>query len=136
MMMYYLWMLHYSLVKRIYRKRIKGIKKGADSLAFLCLFLLILFILVLLTNKALLGKIIGSHVTLAPIGGAIAVIILIPLLFLCRGLTSKKIGVLRRVIIQTRNVKHIYSVLYVSFLAALYILTIVVPILTIPHHHR
>jgi len=135
-MMYYLWMLHYSLVKRIYRKRIKGLKKGADGLAFLCLFLLFLFILVLFANKALLGKIIGSHITLAPIGGVIIAVITILLFFLSPRLTGKMIGALRKVIAQTRNVKYIYSVFYVSFFILLFILTIIIGVLTIPHHHR
>lgn len=133
-MMYYFWMLHYSLVKRIYRKRIKGLKKGASNLAFLCVSLLLLSLLLLLTNKALVGKIIDSNVTLAPLGGAIAAIIIIPFLFLWRGFTSKKIGILRRVIYRTRDIKHIHAVLYVSFFVGLYILTFVTLILTIPSH--
>jgi len=134
--MYYLWLLHYSLAKRIYRKRIKGLKKGAWSLSFLCIVLLLLFVTTLLTNKALMGGILGSRLTLAPIGGLIAVIILIPMLFLSRGLSKKKIGTLRKVIVQTRNVKRIHSILYVSFFMILYLSTIAIWISTIPYHHR
>ena len=133
-MLYYIWMLHYSLIKRIYRERRKKLKKVAGNIAFSCFFLLLLFILVLLSNKALLGNIIWSGVTLAPIGGAIVAILLIPLLFFYRGLTSKKIGILRKVVSLTRNVKHIYSLLYISFFVVLYLSTIIIMIATVPHH--
>jgi hypothetical protein len=53
---------------------------------------------------------------------------------LWRGFTSKKIGILRRVIYRTRDIKHIHAVLYVSFFVGLYILTFVTLILTIPSH--
>ncbi len=132
--MYYIWSLHYLLAKKIYRKRIKGLKKGAWSLAFLCVVILLLFTLTLLTNKALIGNILFGA-ALAPIGGLVFAIILIPLLLISRNLTSKKVNVLRKVIIQTRNVKRIHSILYVSFFVILYISTIIVWIMNVPYHH-
>ena len=134
-MMYYLWMLHYSMAKKIYKKRIKGLKKGAWGLAFLCIVISILFLLTLLSNKAILGDIMGSGLTLAPIGGLIAAIILIPLFFLSNGLTSKKISTSRKVIVQTRKIKRIHSILYVSFFVIVYISTIIIWKSSI-HYHR
>jgi O-antigen/teichoic acid export membrane protein len=135
-MWYYIWTLHYLLVKKIYRKRIKGLKKGAWSLAFLCLLLLLIFILTLLMNKSLMGELIGSGVTLAPIGALIVALILIPILFLSQGLTRKKINTLRKVIVQTQNVKRIFSILYISFFILLYISTIIIWISTVPYHSK
>lgn len=134
-MVYYLWSLHYSLVKRIYRKRFKDLKLTAWSLAFGCLLWLILFVLVLVTNKVLLWKTINSNLAIAPIGALIIALIMILLLLIYRGITSKKISILRKVIKQTKNVKHIFSAFYVSFFILLFILTIFIGISTITYHH-
>ena len=133
-MLFYLKMLHYSLVKRIFINRSKYLKIKANRLTFLCSFLLSLFVLVLLTSRQTLWNTIMSRVTLAPIAGLIVAIISIPfLLFSNRHLTSKKFGILRRVVKQTRNVKHIFSVLYVCSFLMLFILMIAIGISARPH---
>jgi hypothetical protein len=123
-LIYYFWMLHYSLVKKIFRKRRKSLKKSTWNLAFLCICLLFISVGVFIANKISLRSLITSKVTLAPIGGLVAVIILIPILFLLSGpLTHKKISVLRRVVKKTQNIKYFYSVLYVCFYLMLYIIS-------------
>lgn len=132
--MFYIWMIHYSLVKRIYKKRFKGFKRTVDGLSFFCSFILGLFILFLLIDKELFWKIIRSGIALAPIVGLVVVLMSIPFLFLSHKLTKKKIGVLRKVIIQTQNIKHFYSVLYVSFYISLFILMLIIGIISMPHY--
>lgn len=133
--MLYIWMIHYSLVKGIYRKRFKGFNRTVDGLAFFCSFLLFIFILVLLIDKELFWEIIRSGMTFAPIVGMIVALLSVPFLFFSRKLTKKKIGVLRKVINLTRNIKHMYSVLYVSFYISLFIIMLIVGISSMPYHH-
>ena len=133
-LLYYFWILHYSLVKKIFRKRRKSLKKSAWNLALLCICLLIISVAVFIANKDSLRSIMTSSITLAPIAGFVAVIILIPIFLLLSGpLTNKKILLLRRAIKKTQNFKFIYSVLYVSFYLVLYIISITTLILTRPH---
>lgn len=119
-MMYYLWMLHYALIKKLLGTGTKKSKKVVWNLSFFCIIILVLFVLTLLLYNGPLGNIMGSGIPLAPIGAVIAAILLTPLILMSRGLTGVKISRLRKIIIQTKNLNRIISFLYVIFFIVLY----------------
>jgi hypothetical protein len=135
-MWYYLWILHYSLAKKAYRKRTR-VKKGAWNLSITCSALLFLSILILSSNKLFIGNVINSGIVLAPIGGLIGVLITIPLIYLCQKVPRiKKIKTFRIVIKQTKNIKQWHAILYACLYAALYLFSLFLLISTIPNHHK
>lgn len=134
-MIYYLWMLHYAVVKRIYRKRVKLVPKIADALAFSCILLLLVFILILVVNNTFLNSILKSNITIAPIACLFGAIVTFIFKMLTPRVTDKMIGDLRLVVNKTQNLKHIYSVLYVSFYFLLFIAIIFISIWSVTHKY-
>ena len=130
-MMYYLWILHYSIVKGIYRKRHKDLSKSADGLAFMCLLFLAVFIFMLFVDKDLLWNVIRKRLPLGPlVKGILALLVPILLLVLSGRLTKQKIKTIREVIKIKNRIKRSYSILYVGVFTALFVLAIVIAALS------
>lgn len=130
--MYYLWILHYSIVKGIYRKRHKNLSTSADGLAFMCLLFLAVFIFMLFVDKDLLWNVIRKRLPLGPlVKGIFALLVPILLLVLSGRLTKQKIKTIRKVIKIKNRIKRSYSILYVGFFTALFVLAIVIAALSI-----
>ena len=131
-MMYYLWILHYSIVKGIYRKRHKNLSTSADGLAFMCLLFLAVFIFMLFVDKDLLWNVIRKRLPLGPlVKGILVLLVPILLLVLSGRLTKQKIKTIRKVIKIKNLIKRSYSILYVGFFTALFVLAIVIAALSI-----
>ncbi len=124
--MYYLWILHYSLVKGIYKKRYKNLSTSVDGLAFCSLIILSLFIFILFVDKDILWNVIRKRLPLGPLvkGG---LVLLVPILFflLSRRLTPRRIRTIRRVIELKKKLKRSFSIAYVSVYIGMFILTVV-----------
>jgi len=130
-MMYYLWILHYSIVKGIYRKRHKNLSTSADGLAFMCLLFLAVFIFMLFVDKDLLWNVIRKRLPLGPlVKGILALLAPILLLMLSGRLTKQKIKTIRKVIKIKSRIKRSYSILYVSFFTALFVFAIIIAALS------
>ena len=130
-MIYYLWILHYSIVKGIYRKRHKNLSTSADGLAFMCLLFLAVFIFMLFVDKDLLWNVIRKRLPLGPlVKGILALLVPILLLMLSGRLTKQKIKTIRKVIKIKNRIKRSYSILYVGFFTALFVLAIVIAALS------
>jgi hypothetical protein len=131
-MIYYLWILHYSIVKGIYRKRHKNLSTSADGLAFMCLLFLAVFIFILFVDKDLLWNVIRKRLPLGPlVKGILTLLVPILLLVLSGRLTKQKIRTVRKVIRIKDRIKRSYSILYVGFFTALFVLAIVIAALSI-----
>jgi hypothetical protein len=119
--MFYLWVLHYSLVKGIYKKRWKEMTTSADALAFACLFLLSFFVFMLFVDKELFWDIIRKRLPLGPMAKGILVLLTPILIFMLSGrLTKQKIKTIRKVVKLKNGIKRIYSILYVVFFVILF----------------
>jgi NADH:ubiquinone oxidoreductase subunit 6 (subunit J) len=130
-MIYYLWILHYSIVKGIYRKRWKGMTTSADALAFACLLLLSFFVFVLFVDKELLWDVIRRRMPLGPMVKGILALLAPIMIFLFSGkLTKQKIKTIRKVVKEKNRIKRIYSILYVSFFVMLFVLAFLIGILS------
>ena len=129
--MYYLWILHYSLVKGIYKRRWKDMTTSADALAFACIFLLSLFVFILFVDKELLWDVLRKRMPLGPMVKGILALFAPILIFLLSGrYTKQKIKTIRKVVKVKNRVKRIYSVLYVSFFAILFVFTFLMGVLS------
>lgn len=129
--MYYLWILHYSLVKGIYKKRWKEMTTSADALAFACLFLLLFFIFMLFVDKELLWDVIRKRMPLWPMVKGILLLLAPILIFMLSGrLTKQKIKTIRKVIQVKSRIKRVYSGLYVGFFVILFVLSFLIGILS------
>lgn len=125
--MYYLWILHYSLIKGVYTKRWKGMTNSVDGLAFCCLLLLSLFVFVLCVDKELLWDLIRKRLPLGPIVKGILVLLAPVLLFLLSGrLTKQKIRITRKVIQVKSKVGRVFSVIYLSVFICMFVLTLLI----------
>lgn len=114
--MYYLWILHYSLVKGVFRTRWKGLTNSIDGLAFGCLFMLSLSIFLLFVNKELLWDVIRKRMPLGPMAKGILLILAPLMIFMLSGrLTKQKIKTARKVIRIKSKINRLFSVLYISF---------------------
>jgi len=130
-MMYYLWILHYSIVKGIYRKRHKNLSTSADGLAFMCLLFLAVFIFMLFVDKDLLWNVIRKRLPLGPlVKGILALLVPILLLMLSGRLTKQKIKTIRKVIKIKNRIKRSYSILYVGFFTVLFVSAIIIAALS------
>lgn len=127
--MFYLWILHYSLVKGIYKKRWKGMTTSADALAFACLFLLSFFIFVLFVDKELLWDMIRRRIPLGPMVKGILALLAPIFIFLLSGrLTKQKIKTIRKFVKEENGIKRIYSILYIGFFVLLFVLSFLIVI--------
>ncbi len=127
--MYYLWTLHYSLVKGIYRKRWKDMTTSADALAFACLFLMSFFIFMIFIDKELLWGVIRKQMPLGPmVKGIFALLAPIMIFLLSSRLTKQKIKTIRKVVNVKQRIKRVYSVLYVCFFLILFVLSFLIGI--------
>jgi len=130
-MMYYLWILHYSIVKGIYRKRHKNLSTSADGLAFMCLLFLAVFIFMLFVDKDLLWNVIRKRLPLGPlVKGILALLVPILLLMLSGRLTKQKIKTIRKIIKIKNRIKRPYSILYVGFFTVLFVSAIIIAALS------
>lgn len=125
--MYYLWVLHYSLVKGVYRKRWKGMANSIDGLAFFCLFVLSFFLFILFVDKALVWEVIRKRLPLGPMFRA-GLIVFAPIMFflLSRRLTKHRIRTIRNVLSKTKSLKRIYSGLYITVYVSLFVLSLLI----------
>lgn len=122
--MFFLWMMHYSLVKGVYRRRWKGMTSSADGLAFFCLFVLALFLVVLLIDKELIWALSRKRLSLAPMVMGLALLLTPLLVFLLpKRLSKKKIRYLRRIVELKKGFRRIHSVLYICFFLSILVLT-------------
>jgi len=129
--MYHLWILHYSLIKGIYRRRHKNLSTSADGLAFMCLLFLSLFVFVLVINKELLWEIIRKRFPLGPMFMGILILLTPILIFMVSGrLTPNKVRIIRKVIERKNKIKRAYSMLYVGFFVVLFVLTMIIAALS------
>jgi hypothetical protein len=129
--MYYLWVLHYSLIKGIYRKRWKGFTNSVDGLAFCCLLILSLAILILIVDKELLWNFIRKRLPLGPMFKGILILFIPGLFFLLSGkLTHQKIKIIRKVIEKKGKIRRIHSILYVSFFVGMLVFSIIIAALS------
>jgi hypothetical protein len=121
-------MLHYSLVKGIYKKRWKiGFNQSVNTLAFGCFFLLFCFLLIFFIDKQLLWDIIRKRVPLGPMTKGV-LLLFVPFLFLMhsRKLNAEKIKIIRKIVIIKNRINRKYSILYVSFFILLFFLNFVI----------
>jgi hypothetical protein len=132
MWLYYLWTLHYSIAKRAYRSRIKIRAGGPWNLSLVCLIIFFITIILLFSNREFIGGQIRLGNITGPMFGFLAVLILIPIMFLSRGITNKKIKILRKVNRQIKNIKHWHAVLYALFYVAMFLFAMFLLISTIP----
>lgn len=125
--MYYLWVLHYSLIKGVYKKRHKNISTSADGLAFMCLLILSLFLSILFIDKALVWELIRKKLPLGPMVRT-GLIVFAPIMFflLSRRLNKHRIRTIRNVLSKTKGLKRIYSTLYITVYVSLFVLTLVI----------
>lgn len=129
--MYYLWILHYSLVKGIYSKRHKNLSTSADGLAFMCLLFFVLFVFVLFVDKELLWAVIQKRFPLGPMVKGMLILLTPILIFMLSGrLTKQKIKTIRKVIKVKSRIKPVYSVFYVSFFITLFVLALIIAALS------
>lgn len=127
-MILYLYMIHYSLVKGVYVKRWrKGFIQSVDTLSFACFFLLLCFLLIFFIDKQLLWNIIRKRMPLGPMAKGILLLI-VPILFILysRKINAEKIKIIRKVVLLKKRIGRVYSILYISFFAALFILSFVI----------
>lgn len=124
--MYYLWVLHYSLVKGVYKKRWKGMSNSIDVLAFFCLFVLSFFLFILFVDKALVWEVIRKRLPLGPMVRA-GLIVFAPIMFflLSRRLNKHRIRTIRDVLSKIKGLKRIYSALYITVYVSLFVLTLI-----------
>ncbi len=124
-LIYSIWIFHYALIKGIYKKRHKNLKIAVDNLAIICLTILVLFILILFTDKEVLRNIYRYRIPMGPIIKGILILLLpVLILFISNKLTRKKVKTIRRTIQIMAQVPKVYSLLYVFLFIGLFIVTI------------
>ena len=126
----FIWFIHCALVKGMYRKRFATRSGSADGLAFFCVFIFLLFILVLTSDNTFLVDILYSGSSLAPFGAlaGLLVVFLLELVFPSYK-RKERIPLLRAVIQSMSGQKRIQSVGYVSVFLLLFVFTVVLGII-------
>jgi hypothetical protein len=123
-------LIHYALIKGLYRKARfkKQISTAVDSLSIACFIILILSIAIFIDNDFLwdLKRLRNSETIF--ISSIIGILVLFWIVFTSFPMkqTIKWIRIKRRVIILTRNLKQIYSVLYLLFYLILIVVTMTI----------
>jgi hypothetical protein len=133
--MFFLSVLHYSLVKGVYKKRWKGINNSISGLSFFCILILFLFLFFLFIDKELLWDIIRKRLPLGPMAKGIA-IILLPIIILLSSvkINRNRIKTIRKVILIKRNFKFFHSVLYILFYITLFLSIFFISIISRPSY--
>ncbi len=131
--MFFLSVLHYSLVKGVYKKRWEGINNSISGLSFFCILILFLFLFFLFIDKELLWDIIRKRLPLGPMAKGIA-IILLPIIILLSSvkINRNRIKTIRKVILIKRKFKFFHSVLYILFYITLFLSIFVIGIISRP----
>jgi hypothetical protein len=124
--MYYLWVLHYSLIKGLYKKRWKEMSASIDGLAFCCLFILSLFLCILFIDKAFLWELIRKRLPLGPFfKGVLVVFVPIVFFLLSRPLKQSRIRTIRKVIKLKSKINLRFSQLYIFVYISMFIFSLV-----------
>jgi hypothetical protein len=124
------YLIHYALIKGLYRKARfkKQISTAADSLSIVCLIILSLSIAVFIDNDILwdLKRFRDSKTII--ISALIGIFVLFMIFFTSfpKRQNIKWAGIKRKVIILTRDLRQIYSVLYILFYLILIIVTMTI----------
>ena len=133
--MFFLSVLHYSLVKGVYKKRWKGINNSISELSFFCILILFLFLFFLFIDKELLWDIIRKRLPLGPMAKGIA-IILLPIIILLSSvkINRNRIKTIRKVILIKRRFNFFHSVLYILFYITLFLSIFFIGIMSRPSY--
>jgi hypothetical protein len=127
--MLYLWLIHYSLLKGLYKKRYRGVRDNVDALTIICSGIFLIFLFVFAWDKKLLLSIFGNYCPLELIRVILFILFVLSILLLAftssGGLTEKNIKTIREIIILKKKIKTIYSWIYVFFFLALFIITLI-----------
>ena len=133
--MFFLSVLHYSLVKGIYKKRWKGINNSISGLSLCCILILFLFLFFLFVDKELLWEIIRKRLPLGPLAKGIAIIML-PIIILLPSIkiNRNRLKTIRKVVLIKRNFKYSHSVLYILFYITLFLSIFFIGIISRPSY--
>lgn len=133
--MFFLSVLHYSLVKGVYKKRWEGINNSISGLSFFCILILFLFFFFLFIDKELLWDIIRKRLPLGPMAKGIA-IILLPVIILLSSvkINRNRIKTIRKVVLFKRKFKFFHSVLYILFYITLFLSIFFIIIISRPSY--
>jgi len=127
--MFILLVVHYSILKRLYRKRHKNLRFSVDGLAFLCILSLAIFIWTLFIDPVTIWNHSGNR---NPIKSRIDILAIIGVLLIMSFLVDKFLKVkfqeLRRVIFLTRRIKRYISFIYLSIYLSLFIISFLIVI--------
>lgn len=120
--MFFLSVLHYSLVKGVYKKRWKGINNSISGLSFFCILILFLFLFFLFIDKELLWDIIRKRLPFGPLAKGIT-IILLPIIILLSSvkINKNRIKTIRKVILIKRRFNFFHSFIYILFYIFLFL---------------
>ena len=104
---------------------------SADALAFACIIILSIFLLILFIDKELLWNVIRKRMPLGPmIKGILFLLSPILIVLLSGRLTKQKIKTIRKVILLKSRFRRVYSVLYIGFFIILFFASIIISIIT------
>ena len=133
--MFFLSVLHYSLVKGVYKKRWKGINNSISGLSFFCILILFLFLFFLFIDKELLWDIIRKRLPFGPLAKGIA-IILLPIIILLSSvkINKNRIKTIRKVILIKRRFNFFHSFLYILFYITLFLSIFLIGIISRPNY--
>ncbi len=125
--MYTLLATHYSILKKLYRKRHKDLKLAVFSLAFLCILLLTIFIWTLIIDPSTIWNHPGNRNPIKSRTDLIAIIgVLLILSFIWDGFVKNKVQKLRKVISLTNRLTRSFSFIYLSFYLILFVVSILI----------
>ncbi len=125
-MVYYFWMLHYAIIKKRYRQRHRNLSASADGLAFMCLLFLMLFLIIVFTDREMLWKLLINRRTLGSFAKAIFLLLTVFFIFFIPiSLKKHKIKTVRKVIDKTRNLNSVHSAFYVGLYITLFTLALI-----------
>jgi|WetSurMetagenome_2_1015567.scaffolds.fasta_scaffold142340_2 hypothetical protein len=122
--MNYFWLLHYSIIRKIYEHwRPEGFKSSASGLSVISLTFLFMSLINFVGKKEILEKVWLSHIPLGPIAGFVYFIILMIISINSKNEQGKRFRTLRKIKRRIRFIRPIYGFLYFLFLLLLCILS-------------
>lgn len=132
-MVYKLWLLYFLFVKKFYRKRWKDINSSSFALAFGCLFIISLFIIILLEYILKFNGLLyllDKGLPLGPIAIFLGFIIILPIILVMnkKVIINKRLF-LRLLLLKTEKINRIYSLAFVFFCFFLFLSTIFIVII-------
>jgi len=124
--MYKYWIYYYLFIKRVYRKRWRDVNSSVWALAFGTLVVHTLFLITIIDYIAganMVSRAVSGDAPLAPLGLALAYII-IPILLNFSRRNTNSYGVKRKAIITASMVSPWVPILFLAISSLLFILTI------------